>query len=155
MLFDPFEEKLHLSAALVKVCNGQWRKREIVRQEHQLLAGLGVEATRASAVVEVAPGTGVERTPCRGIDRNMRTFLFDDCLDTTGRICRTRASTVSPPVVRKQFVPYTSATPSRAAQKDEWPNCLMDLKSKTVVFPQESLETSCLQQIAESLTGQY
>ena len=38
ILLDPLEEKLHLPAALVQLCNRQRRQRKVVRQENQSLA---------------------------------------------------------------------------------------------------------------------
>jgi hypothetical protein len=38
MLFDPFEEQLHLPAALVEGADGRGRELEVVRQEYQRLA---------------------------------------------------------------------------------------------------------------------
>ena len=42
MLLDPFEEQLHLPAALVQCGNGQRWQRRIVGQKHQRFARIGV-----------------------------------------------------------------------------------------------------------------
>jgi hypothetical protein len=50
MLLDPFEEQLHLPAALVQRGDSQRRQARIVGQEHQRLAGLRI--VEADAVVK-------------------------------------------------------------------------------------------------------
>jgi hypothetical protein len=42
MLLDPFEEKLHLPAALVEGANRQSRQRHLIGEEDQRFAGLSV-----------------------------------------------------------------------------------------------------------------
>ena len=42
MLLDPLEEEFHLPAAFVERADGGGRKREVVGDEDQRLAGLGV-----------------------------------------------------------------------------------------------------------------
>ncbi len=47
VLFDPFEEQLHLPAAFVELRDGQWRKRKIVGQEDVVFFVFGIEVTDA------------------------------------------------------------------------------------------------------------
>ena len=54
VLFDPIEEQLHPTAALVQVGNGQGRKGEVVGQKDQALP---VAATQAGGLVDVAVST--------------------------------------------------------------------------------------------------
>ena len=52
MLFDPFEEKLYLPAAAIQIGNGLCRSGEVVGQEVESLADLGImvfDATKAVA----------------------------------------------------------------------------------------------------------
>ena len=53
MLFDPFEEQLDLPATAIQLRDGQWRQREVVGQENQLLVLFGVEVTIATQLVWV------------------------------------------------------------------------------------------------------
>ena len=52
VLFDPFEEKLYLPAAAIQIGNGLCRSGEVVGQEVESLADLGImvfDATKAVA----------------------------------------------------------------------------------------------------------
>ena len=55
VLLDPFEEQLHLPAALVKRANGQGRQCRVVGQEDQRLAGGGILVADAPQVLGVIP----------------------------------------------------------------------------------------------------
>ena len=48
MLFDPFEEQFDLPAAMIQLGNGQGRHGEVVGQENQRSAGLGITIADAS-----------------------------------------------------------------------------------------------------------
>ena len=56
MLFDPFEEQLHLPTAFVKRGDGQRRQGRVVGQEHQRLAGLGVFETDTPQMLGIILG---------------------------------------------------------------------------------------------------
>jgi len=56
VLFDPFEEQLHLPAAFVQRCDGQGRQGRVVGQEDQGLLGLGVFEANAPQVLGVVLG---------------------------------------------------------------------------------------------------
>ena len=53
VLLDPFEEQLHLPAALIESGDGQGGKGEVVGQEDQTLAGVGIHIMDASEFVGV------------------------------------------------------------------------------------------------------
>ena len=59
MLFDPFEEKFHPPATLVKLGDRKGGKDEVVGQEDKLLFGLAVEVTDAPELVGIVPD-GIE-----------------------------------------------------------------------------------------------
>ena len=56
MLLDPFEEQLHLPSTFVQRADRQRRQRELIGQEHQYLACLGVAEADAPKVGRVAFG---------------------------------------------------------------------------------------------------
>ena len=61
MLFDPFEEKLYLPAAAIQIGNGLCRSGEVVGQEVESLAGLGIvvfDATKRLRVIGCRIDTG-------------------------------------------------------------------------------------------------
>ena len=54
MLFDPFEEQLDLPSTAIEIGDGDRREREIVGQEHEPFAGVGIfEFDAAQRRVEV------------------------------------------------------------------------------------------------------
>ena len=55
MLLDPFEEKFHLPATLVKLGNRSCVEHKVVRQEHETLACVGVYLLDPSKVGVDAP----------------------------------------------------------------------------------------------------
>ncbi len=67
MLLDPFEEQLHLPAALVERADRQRRQGELIGQEHQHFARLGVAVADAPKVARVAFG-GVVAVELDGLD---------------------------------------------------------------------------------------
>ncbi len=61
MLLDPLKEQFHLPASLIERADGGCRQDEIVGQEHQRLAGVGVfeaDTTQMLGVVLAACDTG-------------------------------------------------------------------------------------------------
>ena len=48
MLLDPFEEEFNLPTALVEGADGRCRQGELVGEEHQRLAGVGILETDAA-----------------------------------------------------------------------------------------------------------
>src|SRR5688572_31303710 len=54
MLLDPLEEQLHLPAALVQRADCQRGQGELIGQEYQQLARLGIAVTNSSQVTGVA-----------------------------------------------------------------------------------------------------
>src|SRR3989344_1479335 len=61
MLLDPFEKQFHLPARLVERADGGGREREVVGEEHQCLAGIGIleaDASRMFGIVLAAGGAG-------------------------------------------------------------------------------------------------
>lgn len=61
MLLDPFEEQFHLPPCLVERADGGCRQCEVIGQEHQRLAGLGLlesDATQMIRIVRAAGGAG-------------------------------------------------------------------------------------------------
>ena len=64
MLLDPLEEQLDLPAAFVELGDGERRQGEVVGQEGEGLAGLGIAIGDAAELVRVAVG----RTDARGDD---------------------------------------------------------------------------------------
>ena len=56
MLFDPFEEQLHLPTTLVHCGNGQWRQCRVVGQKYQRLARHGVFVSDASQMFGIVLG---------------------------------------------------------------------------------------------------
>ena len=63
VLLDPFEEQLHLPAALVELGDGQRGKIEVIGQEHQDFAVLRVPVTHAPKAVWVVFDTFIESQP--------------------------------------------------------------------------------------------
>ena len=55
LLLDPLEEKLHLPAAFAERADGGGRKGEVVGDEHQRLAGVGILEADAAQVFGIAP----------------------------------------------------------------------------------------------------
>ena len=53
MLLDPFEEQLHLPAALVQRCDGQGWQSPVVGQENQRFSRLGVFVSNAPQLLGV------------------------------------------------------------------------------------------------------
>jgi hypothetical protein len=95
-----------------------------------------------------------ERTPCKGIDRNKKMFLFGSCRDICQRICGSGVLVKSLPVVRKQFVPRALACPFNVLAKVFWPKFMGKLKSITTIFSHNLLYLFELQQFTQTLTGQ-
>ena len=56
MLLDPFEEKLHLPTALVKLGDGQWAQGEVIGEEDQIQPGFRVEEADPAQVVRIIAG---------------------------------------------------------------------------------------------------
>ena len=56
ILFDPFEEKLHLPTAFVELGNGESREHQIVGEEEEPLARFGVEVTYSPKFVGIVLG---------------------------------------------------------------------------------------------------
>ena len=54
MLLDPLEEQLHLPSAFVEAADCERGKAEVVGEEHQRLAGLGILDSECAAVARVA-----------------------------------------------------------------------------------------------------
>lgn len=69
MLLDPLEEEFHLPAAFVQSADGGGRKGEVVGDEHQSLAGLGVLEADAPQNFGVSL-TGVETVQRDGLVAN-------------------------------------------------------------------------------------
>ena len=69
MLLDPLEEEFHLPAAFVERADGGGRKREVVGDEDQRLAGLGVLEADAPQKFGVIL-TGVEAVQGDGLVAN-------------------------------------------------------------------------------------
>src|SRR5665213_1508931 len=66
VLLDPLEEQFHLPSAPVQGANGQRRQGELVGQEYQVLAGLGIAIADATQVGGVMLG-GIEAVESDGL----------------------------------------------------------------------------------------
>ncbi len=63
VLFDPFEEELHLPPGLVQLRDGEGRQREVVGEEDEVLAGLGIGVADAPERQRVEGGGLGPREP--------------------------------------------------------------------------------------------
>jgi len=95
-----------------------------------------------------------ERKPCKGIDRNRRKFLCDDCHGIVERICRNVSLARNLSVVRKQSVRYSLANPFGKTAKVNWSKFTGKLKSIPLIFSHKLLCLLVLQQFSFKLTGQ-
>jgi len=95
-----------------------------------------------------------EQKPYRGIDGIRNKFLSDSCHDIDEHICRIRVLAGGLSVVRKLFAPCALASPFNVVGKVIWPKFMGELKSVTVIFSHNLLNSLVLQHFSKTLTGQ-
>ena len=92
--------------------------------------------------------------PYKGIDRNRKRFLSDDCLRVCQRTCRIVSWEESLIVARRQFVQCTLASPFKNLLKVLWPKSMGNFKSIPIIFSRNLLYLLMLQQFTHKLMGQ-
>ena len=153
VLLDPFEEQLHLPAFFVERRDGGGRQREVVCQEHKLLAGFWIGKAHASQVQRVV-FPRVKPVECDGLIGNNACGLIGGVRINTMKIhvalgARDKERSGLRPSAKQITTDYVEKLKQAALIPFEFGIVLMELQSNT------SLKDSTIKEIANELNSYH